>query len=98
MAEYRDPKVTTTTARKKGASAGRWIAIFIGLVVIAMIIAWWWGGFGSADSDHAAVAPVPSATEGTATTGTGTVPAVPAAPAGTAPATEAPPLRRALQQ
>jgi hypothetical protein len=72
MADYRDPKVTTTgSARSRGMST--WIGIVIAALVIIALIWWWWG----AGVDETVVAP---------TTGTVTEQPVTEEPATTAPA------------
>lgn len=58
MADYRDPKVTTTGKTDSGMS--KWIGIAIAALVVIGLI-WWWM---SADDDTAIVAPT---TEGTVT-------------------------------
>ena len=79
MADYRDPKVTTTTTQKTGARGGmgRWIGILVAVIVILLLIAWWWGGFGG--YEEAAVEPVVPAVEGEAVP---VEPVEPVAPAG----------------
>jgi len=60
MADYRDPKVTTTDSRKRGMTT--WIGVAVAAIVILALI-WWW----SAGDEPEVVEPVAPATEGTAT-------------------------------
>ena len=53
MANYRDPKVTTTHDRKKGGM-GKWLAI-AAAIIIALLLLWWLLGSG----EEASVEPVP---------------------------------------
>ncbi len=56
MADYRDPKVTTSSAREGGA--GKWIGIAVAVLVVLLLIAWWVGAFnGAGDVEPEAVAP-----------------------------------------
>jgi hypothetical protein len=85
MADYRDPKVTTTGKKQ---DTGKWIGIAVAVLVVLLLIAWWAGAFNGAEEVEPVVetptteAPAtPPATEGTtppATEGTTTEPAAPA--------------------
>jgi hypothetical protein len=54
MADYRDPKVTTTTGAKK--DSGKWIGIAVAALVLLLLIAWFAGAF-DGDVEPEAVAP-----------------------------------------
>ncbi len=74
MADYRDPKVTTTQSRSN-RGMGTWIGIVIAALILIALIWWWWGG--SYDAD--VVAPTTgTVTEQPVTEEPATVPAQPA--------------------
>ncbi len=76
MADYRDPKVTTTRG-STGRGMGTWIGIVIAALIIIALIWWWWG---AGYDQTAVVAPTTgTVTEQPATTQEpATVPAAPA--------------------
>lgn len=43
MADYRDPKVTTTD--KKSGGAMRWVWIALGIIVLLLLLGWLLGAF-----------------------------------------------------
>jgi hypothetical protein len=45
--DYRDPRTTTTTTTRSGGTS--WIGIIIAVLAIAVIAAWWAGGFDRGD-------------------------------------------------
>jgi hypothetical protein len=60
MADYRDPKVTTTTGAKR--DSGKWIGIAVAVLVLLLLIAWWAGAFnGAGDVAPEATAPTTEA-------------------------------------
>jgi hypothetical protein len=82
MADYRDPKVTSTGTRRDGGT-GKWIGIAVAVLVVLALIAWWGGAFNGGEVEPEAMAPGAEAptTEGTATPpaeGTTEQPAAPA--------------------
>jgi hypothetical protein len=61
MADYRDPKVTTT-GTKRDANTGKWIGIAVAALVVLLLIAWWAGAFnGGAEVEPEATAPTTEA-------------------------------------
>jgi len=60
MADYRDPKVTTT-GTKRDAGTGKWIGIAVAVIVVLLLIAWWAGAFNGADVEPEVVAPTTEA-------------------------------------
>ena len=77
MAEYRDPKVTTTGTKQNG-SAGKWIGLALAALVLLLLIAWWLGAFGSEEVEPVVVVPT---TEAPATDTPVVEPVEPVAPA-----------------
>lgn len=59
---YRDPRVTNTTTTTEPRRGRSWIGIVIALLAIAVIAAWWAGGFG--DGEETAMMVGEPATEG----------------------------------
>ena len=55
MADYRDPKVTTTGSKRDNK---KWIGIAVAAVVVLLLIAWWVGAFGTAEVEPVVEAPV----------------------------------------
>lgn len=69
MAEYRDPKVTTAKSTGSGG-AGKWIAILLALLLLALL-AWWLWPRDTVEQPAAVVPAAPTTTQ----------PAAPGAPA-----------------
>ena len=63
MADYRDPKVTTTND-KKGNSMGKWIGIILAVIVALLLLAWLFGAFGTEVETNPAVVEEPVGEEG----------------------------------
>jgi hypothetical protein len=64
MADYRDPKVTTT-GTKRDSNTGKWIGIAVAALVVLLLIAWWAGAFNGTEIEPVTTAPT---TETPATT------------------------------
>jgi Na+-transporting methylmalonyl-CoA/oxaloacetate decarboxylase gamma subunit len=56
MADYRDPKVTTS-GTKRDSGTGKWIGIALAVLVVLILIAWWTGAFNGGDVEPEVVAP-----------------------------------------
>jgi hypothetical protein len=56
MADYRDPKVTTTD--KKNGGMMRWVWIALAIILLLLILGWFFGAF---DNEVAEVETVPEA-------------------------------------
>jgi hypothetical protein len=80
MADYRDPKVTTSTG-STGRSTGTWVGIAIAVLVLLALL-WWL--FGAADDADVVAPTTGTVTEEPATT-TETAPVTPVDPATTEP-------------
>jgi hypothetical protein len=78
MADYRDPKVTTT-GTKRDSGTSKWIGIAVAVLVVLLLIAWWTGAF-NGEVEPEAVAPATEApvTETPATETPATEPTAPA--------------------
>lgn len=87
MADYRDPKVTTTGTRQDTGTT-KWIGIAVAVIVVLLLIAWWAGAFnGGGEVEPEATAPT-----------TETAPATGTAPATETPTTEQPAATPPAQQ
>ena len=88
MADYRDPKVTST-GTKRDSGTSKWIGIAVAVLVLLILIAWWTGAFNGAD-DVEPVATPPATTEAPATGATGTTTGTTGTTTGTTGTTEQP--------
>ena len=64
MADYRDPKVTSTG--KKSGGMGRWLGIAAAVIILLLLLAWLLGWFGGQEVEtvEPTVIEEPAATEG----------------------------------
>ena len=53
MADYRDPKVTSTDKGKSGGGMARWLGIAAAVIILLLLLAWLLGWFGGGEIETA---------------------------------------------
>lgn len=89
--EYRDPRTTPTTSRRRTTS---WIGAIVAVLAIIVVAAWWAGTFEREDTAMMVGEPVVEGTDGTALQEQGAVPADAEVEVLEVPATPTPPAQQ----